>query len=406
MGLAENLDHGGPGPEDESREPFAAYVCDETTQAALQALARKRGWPRSEVQQGGLAAALRQLGVVTPPELMIVDISEMQDFQQALGGITELAGGGRVIALGNENDVRTFRAVLDAGAADYLVKPAGTDALEASVQRVENTVPDGGAVQKPLGRAVACVGARGGVGVTSIVGNLAWLLASERERRVCLVDLDLRFGTLSLNFDADPSAGLREALEDPERVDDFFVDRAQVKLGERLSILAAEEPLDDAPQVAPRALPTVLQTLRERYDLVLLDMPRSLLADRPDVLEGLTDLVLVSDLTLPGLRDTNRIIRFLQAQGNKAQTRIVVNRVGKGGPDQIASKEFDRELDGQLGRRVAVDSDAFAKAALAGQTLGEAVPRSHALRDLRALLTDLVGARRKKRRGLKAILGK
>jgi pilus assembly protein CpaE len=405
MSVAEDL-HGGHGFEDDIREPFAAFVCDDTTQAALQSLARKRGWPKSEVQRGGLAAALRQLGVVAPPELMVVDLSETDDAKQALGGISELAQGGRVIALGTENDVQTFRAVLDAGAADYLVKPVSTDALEASVVRVESVIPESGAVAKPMGRAIACVGTRGGVGASSLISNLAWLLANERERRVCLVDLDLRFGTLSLGFDVDPSPGLREALEDPERVDDFFVDRAVVKLGERLSILGAEEPLDDTPHVAAQGLPTVLRTLRERYDLVLLDLPRDLLADRVDALEALTDIVLISDLSLAGLRDTNRVLRFLQAQSNKAQVQVVANRAGKGGPDQIEPKEFNRELEGKLGRRIALDAESFAKAALAGKPLGEVAPRSRAMQDLRGLLVDLAGEPRRKRKGLRGLLGK
>jgi pilus assembly protein CpaE len=222
------------------------------------------------------------------------------------------------------------------------------------------------------------------------------------------VDLDLRFGTLSLGFDIDASAGLREALEDPERVDDFFVDRAVVNVGERLSVLAAEEPLDDAPHVAGQAVPTVLRTLRERYDLLVVDIPRSLLADRPDTLEGLTDLVLVSDLTLPGLRDSNRVLRFLQAQGNGTQTHVVANGAGKGGASEIEAKEFDRELEGRLSRLLGRDPDVFAKAALAGKPLGEVAPKSRAMTDVRGLLSDLVGEarRKKKKRKGKGLFGR
>ncbi len=397
MSVAEDLT-GGPGFDDDEREPFAGFVTDETTQAALQNLARSRGWSRDEVQRGGLSAALRQLGVLPPPELMVVDISDTEDLQQALGGIGELAAGGRIIALGSENDVQTFRKVRDAGAADYLVKPVSADALEAAVARAETAVPDGGQAARPMGRAIGVVGARGGVGASTIASNLAWLLANERERRVCAVDLDLRFGTLSLGFDIDASAGLREALEDPERVDDFFVDRAVVEVGERLSVLAGEEPLDDTPHVAGQAVPTILRTLRERYDLVVVDIPRHLLADRADTLEALSDLVLVSDLSLPGLRDSNRVLRFLQAQGNGAQIRVVANSVGKGGAGEIAPKEFDHELEGRLGRRIGRDPEVFAKAALAGKPLGEVAPKSRAMADLRGLLTDLVGeARRRKK---------
>lgn len=400
MGAAETLFGGTAETQkiQEAREPFAAYVCDDTTQAAALALARKRGWPRGEVQQGGLAAALRQFGVVAPPELMLVDLSDGDNNDQALGGLAELAAGGRVIALGNENDVRMFRAALDAGAADYLVKPVNVDTLDAAVTRAEQRGPAAGAAAAPKGRCIACVGVRGGVGASTVSGNLAALLAGERARRVCLVDLDLRFGTAALDFDLTPSAGLREALEDPDRVDDFFVDRAVVKRDEGFSVLAAEEPLEDAPKVAPAALPHVLGPLRERYDLVVLDLPRTLLVDQPAVLESLTDVVLVTDLTLPGLRDSNRLLRFLQSHANKAQVRVIPNRVGKGGPGQIEPRAFGRELETSLGRSLSLDAEALNKAALAGKPLHAAAARSRFLRDLRGLLDDMVG--RPKRRGL------
>lgn len=392
--------------DDETREPFGAFVCDDVTHGAALALADRRGWSKGEVQRGGLAAALRQLGVIASPELMLVDISDVEDVEQALEGLGELAADAKVIALGVQNDVGMYRQALDAGAADYLVKPVEADALEAAVDRAERRVlGTAGAAPAKLGRCLGVIGVRGGVGASTVAGNLAWLLAEERQRKLCLVDLDLQFGTLSLGFDVEPGAGLREALEDPERVDDFFMDRAAVKVTERLAVLAAEEPVDDAPRPAPQALAQLCGTLRERYDMLVVDLPRGMLAAQPDVISQITDLVVVTDLSLAGLRDANRLLRFVKAQSDKPKLRVVANRVGKGAQAQLTAAEFGRELDGTLSQQLSLDVEGLSEAAVAGKPLAEAAKRSRLLSDLRTLATEVAGKPRRKRGGLRSLLG-
>src|SRR3546814_9600249 len=71
--------------------------------------------------------------------------------------------------------------------------------------------------------------------------NLAWLIAEERKHKTVLVDLDLEFGTIALSLDLEPTRGLREALENPARVDGLFIASATAKLTDNLSIMATEE---------------------------------------------------------------------------------------------------------------------------------------------------------------------
>lgn len=407
MSVAEDLTaYSSPDAGFEDSEPFAAFVADDETHAAAVELARRRGWPTGEVQRGGLATALRQLGVVAPPELMLVDFSDLEDPAQAMDGLAELAGGTRVIALGTRNDVGMFRRVLDAGAADYLVKPVTADQLGEAVDRVEaaRTASGPGAVR--LGRCICVVGARGGVGASLLAGNLAWLIAEERERRVGLLDLDLQYGSQALAFDVAPSPGLREALEDPERVDETFLEHTAAKLSERLHVFAAEEAVDDGVQVPGRATAELLRRMREQREVLVVDLPRGLLGQAPDLLEQVTDLVVVSDLSLTGLRDSNRLLRLARPLGGKLRVRVVANRTGKNAPGQIEPSEFAKELEGDLAGRVSWDPGAAAKTAMAGKPLALAEPKARLLGDLRRLMTELVGAPRKRRKGLRAWLGR
>ncbi len=392
---------------DSASEPFAAFAADDQTFAAAIGLAARRGWPKGEVQRGGLSAALRQLGVVPPAEVTVVDIGEVADPAAAADGLRELAQGTRLIVLGVRDDIATFRMVLDAGAADYLPKPVDPETLDEAVARAASRAQSAAAASAPvrLGRCIAFVGARGGVGTSTLAANVSWLIAEERARNVCAVDLDLQFGTLAVAFDVEPSPGLREALEDPERVDDFFVERSEQKIGEHFAVLAAEEPLDDAPRFGSQAVAHLLHTLRQRYDLIVVDLPRGVLATQSEMLQELSDVVVVSDLSLASLRDANRLERFLRQAGpGKLQHHIVANASGQPGRGEIRVAEFRKELDGTLTRELSADGEALAQAALAARPLSEVAKRSRLLRDLRALTNDLIGEPRRKKRSLSTLL--
>jgi pilus assembly protein CpaE len=406
MSLAEDQSAFSADPGLDAREPFGAFVSDDTAYAAAVQLAGKRGWPPAEVQRGGLAAALRQLGVVAPPEILLVDLSDASAAEEIAAGLGELAAGSKVIALGTQNDVEMFRRVMDAGAADYLVKPVDTRQLAAAVQRAETARAASLPAQARRGRCIAVVGARGGVGASTVAGNLAWLIASERERQTGLVDLDLQYGSQALAFDVAPSPGLREALEDPERVDETFLEHTAAKLSERLHVFAAEEAVDDGVQVPGRATAELLRRMREQREVLVVDLPRGLLGQTPDLLEQVTDLVVVSDLSLTGLRDSNRLLRLARPLGGKLRVRVVANRTGKNAPGQIEPSEFAKELEGDLAGRVSWDPGAAAKTAMAGKPLALAEPKARLLGDLRRLMTELVGAPRKRRKGLRAWLGR
>ena len=221
---------------DDEREPFAAYLTDDTSQAAAQAVASQRGWSTSSIRKGGLATALRLLGVAPPPRFMIVDI-EGSPIDEVESDLTELARlGSQVMVLGTVNDVNYFRRVMRTGARDYLMKPIDADMLGEMFVRLEQ--PGDGVT--PKGRVIGIIGSRGGVGVTTIAINTAFIMADKLSRRTALVDMDIYSGNIALALDIEPTRGLREALDDPERVDETFLQNAMAKFGKSLHVLATE----------------------------------------------------------------------------------------------------------------------------------------------------------------------
>ena len=125
------------------------------------------------------------------------------------------------------------------GVSEYLVAPFG---VVDFIQAISHLFAVPGA--KPLGRVIAVVGAKGGVGASTVAHNLAWSLASVTEMATIIADFDLAFGTAGLDYNQDPPQGVAEAVFAPDRVDAVLVERLLSKCGEKLSLLAAPATLD------------------------------------------------------------------------------------------------------------------------------------------------------------------
>ena len=97
---------------------------------------------------------------------------------------------------------------------------------------------------KPVGRVLAVVGAKGGVGASTVAHNIAWAIARDLHLDSVVADLDLAFGTAGLDFNQDPPQGIADAVFSPDRVDTAFIDRLLSKCTDHLSLLAAPATLD------------------------------------------------------------------------------------------------------------------------------------------------------------------
>lgn len=369
----------------DDREPFAAYVADESSQAAANAVATQRGWSTTSIRKGGLAAALRLLGVTAPPRFMIVDIDGLP-IEEVEAGLTELARlGSQVMALGTVNDVNFFRRIMRTGTRDYLVKPIDADLLGEVFVRLEQ--PGDGA--KPLGRVVGMIGARGGVGVTTLAINIGWIMSEKLSRRTALVDMDLYAGNIALALDIEPTRGLREAFDDPERVDQVFLQNAMAKLGKSLHVLATEEAFDDTVRMNDDTVLMLADTMRTNFDMSILDLPRHFVMREPQLFSRCDDIVIVTELTLQSLRDANRIMKLLQSRNRQAKIHVIANRMSSK-PD-VSAKEFEAGMEAKLRCAFSLDPKAMARASLKGQPLVSAEPRHKLAQDLHRLCIELAG---------------
>jgi len=322
--------------------------------------------------------AAPQLLADAPPPAAVVDIAGSEHPVADIRSVVAATGGRtRIIAIGTVNDIGLYRALREAGAADYLVKPYAADQLTAAIAR-SNVVqsPPQPAAGRP--RVFFVTGARGGAGATTVAVDAAWHLSRRPQNRVALIDLDLAFGSVALALDLEPSRGLHDILENPDRVDGLLIASAVSRVGENLSVLAAEEsrePGKEAPPMTGEAYAKLLETVAENADCVIADAPRTLLAAQPSLLAHADTLVIVSELNLVSARDVVRLTDLVHEVAPTCTVWLIGNKVAKGRAE-IGEDAFARAARLEFVRVLPWDASGAKAAANAGQPLGQAAPSS------------------------------
>jgi pilus assembly protein CpaE len=378
-------------PEDSAqRDPFLAFVEDDASAAAVREIAESLLLPDDLVRNGSLNEARAYLEHVRSPRLLIIDIDGSSD---PLEDITLLADvcelGTKLIAIGTDNDVTLFRDLLSMGAADYLVKPIERETLARAMNAVED--PNAGlSALGRTGKVISFIGARGGTGVSTLVGNCGWAISRSGKRRVVMVDMDLHFGNLGLLMGAEAREGLADAMQQPDRIDSLFLERVMSNCGDRLFVVGGEENLTQGFNGADRfAVDALMSELRGNFHFVLMDLPRSAsdLVYRSIQLSSTT--VVASDLSLAGMRDTVRLLKFIRESNPGSQVILVVNRMGENSKAEIPVAEFEKGVGRKIDLKIGFETNAVLQAANLGQPLVET--RCAMSRSIESLAERLAG---------------
>jgi pilus assembly protein CpaE len=373
----------------EQREQFLAFVGDDDTYAVVDQVVGEMMLPHAAIRQGGVMEAITHLGELRSPKLILIDVSSSDLRLSDINALADVCEPGvTVVAVGERNDCGLFRDLLQHGVADYLVKPITPALLQKAIL---SATEQSGVVKgnHKLGKLVAVSGTRGGVGATTVAASVAWLIAQERRRRVSLVDLDLQFGTVALSLDLEPSHGLREALENPNRIDGLFMDRVLIQHSERLFVLSAEESPDETLLLDYGAVELLMTELRNKFHYVVVDLPRTTSACTLQVLQSATDLILVTDLSLAGMRDTMRVAGMLPTTNAACNAFLVANRCGEHKQGEMPRAEFEKGVGRKLDLVLPFDARTVAAATNFGQAV--AATKGPVAGGLRQITAQLCG---------------
>ena len=359
------------------------YLDDDITGNAIAPVLSRYGYAENPVRGGGIEAAITDIASGFKPDLLFVDLGDRPDPRGDIQTLADVCPPDTVVvALGTHNDVSLYRDLIHAGVQDYLLKPISADVFEDVLEGAlaaleeEETTPE---IEADLKRMVVVTGVRGGLGASTVAGNLAWMYAGRSQadggRPTVLVDMDLVFGTGALQFDLEPGRGLIDALLNPGRVDGLFVDRAAVKANDNLSILAAEAPLNGIEGVQTDAYDALFTTLGDAFQTIIVDQPRATIAQNTTILGRASDIVILSDYSLAGVRDCIRLSGFLKTAAPGATIHIVTSEAGIA-LNEVTDKDFTHSIEMPVATSLPHDPKACLQAAQKGEVLAKVQPGS------------------------------
>lgn len=349
-----------------TRTPFGAFLCDDASSQILQPIVAEHGWSSDMIFAGGIAAGVRMLGGMPCPEFMVVDLSESSDPRADMQALADVCDAGTVVlAVGTINDVTLYRDLLNAGVHDYLVKPLTAPLLQeaiATAQEAANAPAQGDEPEDlTTGERAVFIGLRGGVGTSTLVSNVAWLMAEKKQSTV-LLDLDLYFGTSAMQFDMEPGRGLSDALENPDRVDGLFLERAVVKPQDNLAILGSEAPVGSLQEPAGGSLQHLIGSLSDNFKNVVVEVPRQMLGAHSDMLSAAKDIVLVTDFSLTAARDCIRLIAHIKQVAPVASIHVIASKIS-GTPQEVEQKDFENSIEQAISATIPFDTKTIMAAA-------------------------------------------
>ncbi len=341
------------------------------TAAAIQAAGEDRRMARAHlrIQMGGLVAAVEAYQSSPTPNVIILE-SESRD-EDILGGLDQLApvcdAATRVIIIGRMNDVGLYRELVRRGVSDYLIAPVGALQVVRSVCGLFSA-PDA----KPVGRVIAVVGAKGGVGASTVAHNIAFSIARDQMLDAVVADLDLAFGTAGLDFNQDPPQGIVEAVFSPDRIDNAFIDRLLSKCTDHLSLLAAPATLDRVYDFGADAFGAIFDSLRATIPCIVLDVPHQWTGWTKQTLVGADDILIVAAPDLANLRNTKNLYDFLKAARPNDQLPLYcLNQIGVPKRPEIKAADFAKALESEPVAIIPFEPQLFGAAANNGQMIAE-----------------------------------
>jgi pilus assembly protein CpaE len=396
------------------RDPFAAFICDESALDVLRPVVIEMGWQPEKCAKGGLRNAVQSLSIAASPNILMVDLSESGDPLNDINALAEVCEPGTVvIAIGQVNDVRLYRDLLASGIHDYLLKPLSAGQVRDALVQAQTVFSAPKANEAAAGKkhvSTAVVGTRGGVGASTLATSLAWQFSADHKLPTALLDLDVHFGTGALALDLEPGRGLTDAIDNPSRIDGLFIERAMIRANDNLAILSAEAPINSPLMTDGSAFIQLEEEFRHAFEMTMIDLPRNMLINFPHLLADVNVFVLVTEMTLAGARDAIRILSWLKTNAPHAQPLVVANKV-LAGVSEISKADFEASIERKINFSVPYDQKAATNAAKLGRTFADANRSSKAAAVIREIAGALRGAATEEgpaiaEAGSKSLLGK
>jgi pilus assembly protein CpaE len=356
-----------------------------------------------KVFMGGIPTAIEFYQGAPTPNLIVLE--SKREPKEMIGQLQQLSEfvdpSSKVVIIGHYNDVWLYRELIRSGISEYVVAPISMADIVSVISSIF-VDPDA----EPIGRSIAFIGAKGGVGSSTIAHNVAWAMSTLFKSEVVVADLDLPFGTANINFDQDPAQGIAEAVFAPERIDEVYLDRLLAQCAEHLSLLAAPSSLDRVYDFDPDAFAQIIETAQRTAPLLVLDVPHVWNGWTKNTLTQADEVVVTATPELANLRNTKNLVDILKKlRPNDAAPKLIVNQAGVPKRPEISAADFADPLGLTPMAVIPFDAQFFGNASNNGRMLGEMDAKNPIVQMVNEMAHVLTGRAELKTKKQKASLG-
>ncbi|HKO70225.1 MAG TPA: AAA family ATPase [Bradyrhizobium sp.] len=347
------------------------------------------------VQMGGMTAAVEAYSKVPTPNVIILETEGRNDILEGLDQLATVCDAGtRVVVIGGVHDVAPYRELVRRGVNDYVIGPVDTLDVVRSICSLFSA-----SEAVAVGRMIAVVGAKGGVGASTVAHNVAWAIARDLALDSVVIDLDLAFGTAGLDYNQDPLQGIANAVFSPDRLDTSFVERLLAKCTDHLSLLAAPASLDRVYDLGAEAFDSIFDTMRMTTPCIVLDVPHQWSGWTKRALVGADDILIVAEPDLANLRNTKNMLTVLKAaRPNDRPPVYCLNQTRMPKRPEIDARGFTKTIETAPIATIPFDSRLFGTAANNGQMIAELAARHRTTQTFLQIAQRLTGRGEIKRR--------
>ena len=320
------------------------------------------------VEEGDAQTAIQSYHEATSPDLIIVETDTTDDsFVEQLAELsTYCEETTNAIVIGPVNDVDLYRSLTSMGVSDYLVRPVPLDTLKEIIAAtlIEQLGTSGS-------RLIAVMGAKGGVGTSSLTQGLAWGLSENMGHKVFLMDAAGGWSSLGVGMGFEPSANMHEAVKAASNQDWDTLKRMLHQANEKLTVLATGADAMLEVSVHAQQYEDLIDFVMQTYPVVIVDLSDAIPSLKRTVVNKAHEIVLVTTPTLPALRATKTLmseIKTLQG-GETEQVDLVVNMVGMVPGKEVPAKDIQAVLETKPEVVIPYDSKLFVSAENEGKKL-------------------------------------
>lgn len=328
----------------------AAFVRSKETAGELRKVMTEMNGTRFDLQVGTLLDVEENGGAFVSSDILLLDVnpSDERDVELLSNIVNQRYPTTPVIVTAADATIHDVKQLMRLGIVDFLPQPITRADLIVALDLAAHRQRETQKSHAGDGKVVTFIKGGGGVGATTLAVQSGCALASQfktGESQVCLLDLDFQFGTAALYLDLQCNVDYPDLVSAPERLDAALLAGVMTKHDSGLDVLGAPHEVMPLETLTPEFVDACLKVASERYKYIIIDLPEAWTEWSYRVLQESHAIILVTQLTVSGVRQARRQLDTLQMQGLlDDRVKLALNRFESGWGKTVRLKEAERAL--------------------------------------------------------------